>query len=84
MRIGWTKKCNTLYNNIFKFKKKKKKRKKRVGHFIHGYFFTSGNQINRHVLVIYKCNIDKHRGREGEVRVLMNTLNSSFIYVSNT
>ena len=78
MRIGWTKKCNTVYNNIFKFKKKKK-RKKRVGHFIHGYFFTSGNQINGHVLVIYKYNINKHIGREGEVRVLMNTLNSSLI-----
>ena len=26
MRIGWTKKCNTVYNNIFKFKKKKKER----------------------------------------------------------
>ena len=26
MRIGWTKKCNTLYKNKFKFKKKKKER----------------------------------------------------------
>ena len=26
LRIGWTKKCNTVYNNIFNFKKKKKER----------------------------------------------------------
>ena len=27
MHIGWTKKCNTVYNNIFKIKKEKKKTK---------------------------------------------------------
>ena len=30
--------------------------------------------------IIYKYNINKLMGREGEVRVLMNTLNSSFLF----
>ena len=32
---------------------------------------------NAPALILYEYNINKHKGREGEVRVLMNTLNSS-------
>ena len=52
MCIGWTKKRNTVYNNIFL--NSKGKRKERNEYCIHGYFFTSRNQINGHVLVKQK------------------------------
>ena len=79
MRIGLTKKCKTVYNITIYLNSKRKKKEKKTGRaFYIRIFFTSGNQINGHVLVIYKYNINKHIGTEGEVRVLMNTLNYSF------
>ena len=58
-------------------KLKKEKERNGSGILFTDIFLQEGIKLNGHVLVIYKCNIDKHREREGEVRVLMNTLNSS-------
>ena len=51
MCIGWTKKRNTVYNNIFLNSKGKKRKETSI--VSTGIFFTSRNQINGHVLVIY-------------------------------
>ena len=45
MCIGWTKKCNAVYNNIFKFKKKKKKERNGSGILFTDIFLQAGIKL---------------------------------------